>query len=82
MTCTDALGQFLAWRFPGWGVCHFCFDVATRTVYLRSATPGRRTAILNDAQTLAYLDIGVDKFVVEHPDFPDVIIPHISNQIL
>jgi hypothetical protein len=74
MVIAQMLASFLSTRFPWWGVCHFCFDPIKKTLFLYCATPGRRTAIVNDLPEIAQLDIGIDHFVVVHPDFADLII--------
>ncbi|MBF2007505.1 hypothetical protein ACF3DV_03035 [Chlorogloeopsis fritschii PCC 9212] len=77
MTFMEAVSQFLAYKFPFWGVCHLSFVPETRTIYVHCQTPGRRAAILKDAKAIADLDIGVDKFIVIHPGYSYIIIPHI-----
>jgi hypothetical protein len=67
MTLTLALTEFLAAKFPGWGVCNFKFFPQTKTIYVHYRSPEKRDAILRDAKAIANLDIGVDKFVVVHP---------------
>ncbi|MBW4507501.1 MAG: hypothetical protein KME64_13455 [Scytonematopsis contorta HA4267-MV1] len=67
MTLTLALTEFLAAKFPGWGVCHFKFFPQTKTIYVHYSNPEKREAILRDAGAIANLDIGIDKFVVVHP---------------
>ncbi|MEB3178167.1 MAG: hypothetical protein VKL59_03880 [Nostocaceae cyanobacterium] len=79
---TQAISEFLSRRFPKWGDCKFRFDPQTNTIYVKCQNYCRRAVIIEDAQAIAELDIGVEKFVVLHPDYPDVIIQRTPGELL
>jgi hypothetical protein len=74
-----AIKEFLPRKFPGLGGCQFCFEPETRTIYVRCPSPERRAVAIKDAQAIACLDIGVERFVIVHPNYPDVTIQHIDE---
>ena len=74
MNFMQVLSEFLANKFPFWGVCHLNFDPNNRTLYIRCRSSRIRTSVLKDASELIDLDIGIYKFVVTHPDHCDIII--------
>ena len=78
MNFMQVLCEFLANRFPFWGVCHLSFDPKDRTLYIRCSSSKIRTSVLKDASKLIDLDIGIYKFIVTHPDHSDIIISHSS----
>jgi hypothetical protein len=80
MFLTQVLAEFLAYKFPFWGVCHIKFDPGTRTVYLHSYTANSRVAILRNATEIAHLDIGVDRFVVVLSGYGNMTIDLLSRQ--
>jgi hypothetical protein len=75
-----AITQFLACRFPWWGVCHFSFEPEQKALYISCQAAGKREIILQNAPALASLDIGIEKYVVVHPDYLDVVIQNIRIQ--
>jgi len=79
---TQAISEFLSRRFPKWGDCQFRFDPQTNTIYVKCHNSCRRTVIINDAQAIAELDIGIENFVVVHPDYPDLTIQHTPGELL
>jgi hypothetical protein len=80
MLFTQVLTDFLAYKFPFWGVCQIKFDPGTRTVYLHSSTANSRVAILKNATEIADLDIGVDRFVLVLSGYCNIIIHLLSRQ--
>lgn len=80
MTFMQVVLEFILWKFPSWGVCHFQFDPQTRTIYIHCQNPDKRALILKDAQALANLDIGAKRFIVVHPSYSDITIPHIPRK--
>lgn len=79
MNFVQALSEFFAYQFPWWGVCHLKFEPSTRIVYFHCLTPSKRAMILRDAIKIAYLDIGIEKFVIMQPGYPSITIPHVSK---
>lgn len=80
MNLLIALSQFLASRFPWWGICHLRFEPKSRTLYLLCVNSDHRSTIFRDASNLSRLDIGIERFIVIHPGYPDIIIPYIPRQ--
>jgi hypothetical protein len=80
MSVIQIVSHYLAYKFPWWGVCHLKFDLIQKNVFIHCLTPESRAAILRDAEGLAYLDIGVEKFVVVYPGYNDITIPHIPRK--
>jgi hypothetical protein len=78
MTCLHLLAEFLACRFPWWGVCHISFKHETKTVYIYSKTPSKRAVILRDALDVACLDIGVEQFIIVQPGYSEIMITSIA----
>ena len=78
MNFMQVLSEFMANKFPFWGVCHLSFDPKTRTLYIRCRNSRIRASVLKDASKLINLDIGIYKFVVTHPDYSDIIIQQSS----
>ncbi|NJL62659.1 MAG: hypothetical protein HC903_13570 [Methylacidiphilales bacterium] len=78
MTCLQLLTEFLAYRFPCWGVCHISFEHETKTVYICSQTPSKRAIILGDIQDVARLDIGVEQFIVVQPGYSEIMITSVA----
>jgi hypothetical protein len=74
MTYMHVISQFFAHHFPRWGVCHLNYDCRQRILYFHCRAAGRRAAIFQDAKLISKLDIGIERFVVIHPDYPDIII--------
>jgi hypothetical protein len=72
-----AITQFFACQFPGWGVCHFNFEPEEKALYIYCLAAEKRDVILKNAPALASLDIGIEKYVVVHPDYLDVVIQNI-----
>jgi hypothetical protein len=72
-----AITQFFARQFPGWGVCHFSFEPEEKALYIYCQAVEKRDVILENASVLASLDIGIEKYVVVHPDYFDVVIQNI-----
>lgn len=79
MSYVQLICQFLAYRFPWWGVCHLRFDPKQKTLYFYCQTPGRRKAIFKDADAIANLDIGIDSFVVVMQGYPDIVIQRVRS---
>ena len=82
MTFIQLVLEFIFQKFPWWGVCHFQFDPQAQTIYIHCQNPDKRALILKDAQALANLDIGVKRFIVVHPSYSDITIPHIPRKIM
>ncbi len=82
MTFMQIVLEFILQKFPWWGVCHFQFDPQTRTIYIHCQNPDKRALILKDAQMLANLDIGIKRFIVVHPSYSDITIPHIPRKMM
>jgi hypothetical protein len=78
MTYLQLLAEFLACRFPWWGVCHISFEHETKTVYICSETPNKRALILRDALDVSRLDIGVEQFIVVQPGYSEIMITSIA----
>ncbi len=74
MTYMHVISQFFAYHFPRWGVCHLSYDYQQRTLYFHCRTPGRRAVIFQDAKLISKLDIGIERFIVVYPGYPDIII--------
>ena len=82
MTFMQVVLEFIFRKFPWWGVCHFQFDPQAQTIYIHCQNPDKRAIILKDAAELANLDIGVKRFIVVHPSYSDITIPHIPRQMM
>lgn len=80
MSINLVIASFLSHRFPRWGVCQFRLDSRNRDLLLYCPTPGRREAILRDINEISGLDIGIERFIVIHPRFADLIIDCVSAQ--
>ncbi|MEA5571719.1 hypothetical protein [Calothrix sp. UHCC 0171] len=80
MTCLQLLSEFIAFKFPWWGVCHITFKHEIKTVYIYNENPNKRAIILRDAREIARLDIGVDQFVIVQPGYSEIMIPMIANK--
>jgi hypothetical protein len=80
MSAIQAVSHYLAYKFPWWGVCHLKFDPVQKNVCIHCQTPECRAAVLKDAEALAHLDIGVEKFVVVYCGYSDITIPHIPRK--
>jgi hypothetical protein len=78
MSYIHLICQFLAHRFPWWGVFHLKFDPKQNTLFFHCQTPSRRTAIFKDKDALASLDIGIERFVVVMQGYPDIIIQRVG----
>jgi hypothetical protein len=80
MSFVQVLSEFLAYKFPWWGVYHLNFDPDSRTVYFNCLNPDKRQIIIKDAMKLAYLDIGIEKFIIIQPGYSNITIPHVSRR--
>lgn len=63
----QAIVQFITNRFPWWGNCHFRLMTASKSLYIYSYDPSKRTRILSELASLATYDIGVEKIVLVQP---------------
>ena len=81
MSVIQVVSQYLAYKFPWWGVCHLKFDLIQKNVFIHCQTRKSRAAILRDAERLAYLDIGIEKFVIVYPGYSNITIPYIPRKI-
>lgn len=79
MSATLALIQFIAHRFPGWGVCEFHLEPRVQTLYVYCHSPRQRAVILRDAKAISHLDIGIKRFMFHHPTQPVLIIDSICH---
>ncbi|PAX52145.1 hypothetical protein [Brunnivagina elsteri] len=74
MTYLQLLVEFLACKFPWWGVFHISFEHETKTVCIYSKNPSKRAFILRDTLDVARLDIGVEQFMVVQPGYSEIMI--------
>jgi hypothetical protein len=47
---------------------------------MRCVNPDTRRAIFKEASALSNLDIGIERFIVVYPGYPDIIIPYAHSQ--
>jgi hypothetical protein len=81
MTFIQILAEFLAYKFPLWGVCHLKFEPQLKILYIHSYSPEkRRLAIIRDASAIASLDIGIEKFIFVQQGYGDIIIPKVKRR--
>lgn len=63
----EAIVQFIIHRFPWWGNCHFRLMAASKSLYIYSHDPSKRTRILSELASLSTYDIGVEKIILVQP---------------
>jgi hypothetical protein len=80
MNFMQVISEFFAYKFPCWGVCQLSYEPTQKALYFHCATPGRRLAILRSAKEIAYLDIGIDKFIAVYPGYADIVIQYIPRR--
>jgi hypothetical protein len=80
MSPLQIISQFLTYKFPWWGICQLKFDPNYNTLYMRCVNPDTRKAIFKEASALSNLDIGIARFIVVYPGYPDIIIPYAHSQ--
>lgn len=68
------LMDFLARKFPFWGVCHFHFEPETRTMFVQCFTSGKIAKIVAESQMILDLDIGIKQFVIKSQFDADIVI--------
>lgn len=78
MSFLQVISQFFAHKFPWWGICQLRFDPKYNTLYILCVSTDTRKAIFKEASILSHLDIGITRFIVVYPGYPDIIIPYCS----
>ena len=80
MTLTEQiLTQVIAHRFPWWGQCHFQLNHHNRTLYIHSSDLRKRRLISKDMQSVATLDIHIQRITLQQPNQPDISIQCVSK---
>jgi hypothetical protein len=76
MSSLQVISQFLSHKFSWWGICQVRFDPQYNSLYLLCINADTRKAIFRQANALSQLDIGITRFIVVYPGYPDIIIPY------
>ncbi len=72
----QVISQFLSHKFSWWGICQIRFDPKCNNLYILCINADTRKAIFRQANALSQLDIGITRFIVVYPGYPDIIIPY------
>lgn len=74
MNFTQVLSDYLLNQFPWWRGSQLHYEPAQKTVYVYCRHLCEPGIVLQTAETIAQLDIGVKRFIITVPRMMDVII--------
>lgn len=80
MSITQVLPDYLCHRFQWWKDSRLSYEPAQKTVYVYCQNLCEPRVLLPEAEIIARLDIGVDRFIITMPGAMDMVIKCQPNQ--
>lgn len=74
MNITQVLSDYLLNQFPWWQGGQLRYEPAQKTVYVYCRTMRKPEVLIQEAEAIARLDIGIERFIVTIPRVMDMVI--------
>lgn len=74
MIITQVLSDYLLNQFPWWRGGQLRYEPAQKTVYVYCQKMCKPEVLLQEAEAIARLDIGIERFIITIPRVMDMVI--------